>query len=172
MNTNDAMNLLNLSGEVTQKEIKKSFKAASFKYHPDRNPLAGREMMQAINTAYETLKNLGDKVLMDDDFKAYDFAEELNNILNKLFELDGINIEVCGNWVWITGESFPHAKRLGKKEGGIGCTFTKKEGVPMWFYRPVEYKSKNRKKNSLDDIRSAYGSVKVNKSRVNKRLAA
>ena len=172
MNVNDAMNLLNLVGTVTQKEIKKAFKSASFKYHPDRNPLAGRDMMQAINSAYEALKNIGESVVMDSEHKAYDFADELNKVLNELFDLEGIEIEVCGNWIWITGNTKQHRVALGKKaNGGIGCYFSKKDGG-CWYYRPEEYKSKNRKKFSLDDIRSSHGSVKVKKSRVNQRIAA
>ncbi|MBV7300729.1 J domain-containing protein [Enterovibrio paralichthyis] len=155
MNVTDAMNLLNISGTVTQAEIKKAYKAASIRFHPDRNP-AGAEMMKAINAAYDYLKGLGDSVTMQADAKAYDFGEELSQVLNQLLELNGITIEICGNWIWVTGDTKPHAKRLGRKEGGIGCYFSKKKTA--WYYRPDEYKSRSRSSMSLDEIRVAHGS--------------
>lgn len=126
MNTNDALNLLNLTGSATQTEIKKAFKAQSLKFHPDRNPV-GAQMMIAINAAYEHLKKLGDTVTASEGFTENDYAEELNEVLNKLFALDGLEIEICGNWIWITGDTKPHAKALGRKEGGIGCFYASKK---------------------------------------------
>ncbi len=161
MNINDALNLLNLDSEATQKEIKAAYKAACLKFHPDRNP-AGSQMMVAINAAYDYLKNRGETVTAEEGFKANDYAEELNEILNKLFALDGIEIEICGNWIWVSGDTKPHSKRLGRKEGGIGCYFSRKKS--MWYYRPAEYKSKNRSGWDMDKIRENHGSNKPNRT--------
>ena len=57
MNINEALNLLNLSQNVTKEEIKKAYKKMAIKYHPDRNP-AGAEVMKAINAAFEFLSGL------------------------------------------------------------------------------------------------------------------
>lgn len=170
MNTTDALNLLNLSGTVSQADIKKAYKSASIRFHPDKNA-AGAEMMKAINAAYEHLKALdSDTVTMEADAKAYDFGEELSRVLNQLLELAGINIEICGNWIWVTGDTKQHAPRLGRKEGGIGCYFSKKKAA--WYYRPAEYKSKNRGPAfSMDDIRGLHGS-KSFKGEGNKKLNA
>jgi len=155
MNINDALNLLSLASPVTQTEIKKAFKAASLKFHPDRNP-AGAQMMIAINAAYETLKDLGESVEAKSDFSQTNYAEELNEVLNSLLVLEGLIIEVCGNWIWISGDTKQHSKRLGKKEGGLGCFYASKK--KMWYFRPDEYKSSSRKSTSMDDIRATYGS--------------
>ncbi|HDX0987992.1 TPA: DnaJ domain-containing protein, partial [Pasteurella multocida] len=52
MNINEALNLLNLSQNVSKDDIKKAYKKMAIKYHPDRNP-AGAEVMKAINAAFE-----------------------------------------------------------------------------------------------------------------------
>ena len=156
LNINDALNLLSLTSPTTQADIKKAFKAASLKYHPDRNP-AGAQMMIAINSAYEFLKVLGDKVKASGEFKKTKYAEELSEVLNSLLALDGLIIEICSQWIWVSGSTKKHAKRLGKKEGGLGLYYASKK--KMWYYRPAEYKSSSRKSTSMDSIRETYGST-------------
>lgn len=163
MKINDALNVLNISEATTQAEIKKAYKAASIRFHPDRNP-AGAQMMVAINAAYDALKNLGDTVTPEQDFNANNYGEELNEVLNKLFSLDGLEIEICGNWIWIGGDTKKHKAELGKN--GIGCYWSKKKS--MWYYRPADYKSKGRGSWSIDEIRAAHGTEKP----YQKRLAA
>lgn len=152
MKVQDALNLLNLQGEsFTQKEIKKAYKAASIKYHPDKNA-AGLEMMKAINEAFDLLKKLGDTVTSDSDAQSYDYAEELNDILNALMALDGLDLEVCGNWVWIGGNTKEHKETL--KE--LGCRWGNKK--KLWFYRPVDYKKVSGREYSMTEIRDMHGS--------------
>ena len=174
MNINDALNILNLAGTVTQDEIKKAFKACSRKYHPDRNP-AEAETMKLVNVAYDFLKSLGESVTQTEGFQANDYSLEFLNVLNALFELQlahSIEIEICGNWIWITGNTKPIAKQLGRKEGGLGCYFSKKKNNGCWYYRPEQYKSRSRKSSSMDEIRERHGSHKPNQANVNKRIAA
>ena len=87
MNINEALNLLNLSQNVTKEEIKKAYKKMAIKYHPDRNP-AGAEVMKAINAAFEFLSGLdGDTFTHTDTENAYNFAEELAEIITELKKL-------------------------------------------------------------------------------------
>ena len=150
MKINEAMNILNLSGTVTQKEIKKAYKKLSLKFHPDRNP-AGLHIMQVINEAYKLLTDLKSDVTMDSEFMAYDFGEVLNNVINELLKL-----EICGNWIWIDGETKQHAKRLGRKEGGIGCYWA--SAKKKWYYRPEEWVSSSKGNWDMEEIRDTHGS--------------
>ncbi|GAB6264316.1 J domain-containing protein [Photobacterium sp. R1] len=162
MNVTEAMNVLNLSGTVTQAEIKKAYKIASIKYHPDRN-LAGAEMMVVINAAYDHLKSLGDTVTMASDAHAYDYGNEFHQILNELIKLDGLNIEVCGNWIWVTGETKRHKDKLGRNSG-IGLFYSGKKKA--WYYRPEEYRSRNRLSMDMTEIRDKHGSQKIKSRQV------
>ena len=57
MNIQQALNIFGLSGELTEQDVKKAYKQAALKFHPDKNrenPTAA-EMMKAINTAYDFL---------------------------------------------------------------------------------------------------------------------
>lgn len=158
MNINEAFNVLNLSqSSANQTEIKKAYKIASLKYHPDRNP-AGAQIMQVINSAYEFLSNLGiDPVIIKDVSTAnyYDFTEELSKVLNELIFLNGLIIEVCGNWIWISGETKQHKEKL--KE--LRCFWSNSK--KMWYFRPEEYKRRFSTDKNIEQIRETYGSQKV-----------
>ncbi len=178
MNINDALNVLNLAGTVTMKDVKKAYKACSLKYHPDRQKASELEMMKLVNLAYSFLKSLNlDPITQTDGFVENDYCEEFNNVLDQLFELQkthNINIEICGMWAWITGETKPLAAKLGRKDGGIGCYFSRKKTA--WYYRPAEYKSASRKSHSMDEIRARHGSVNATsagrKTQTRKSIAA
>ena len=54
----DFYKILNVSPNASESEIKKSYRALSFKYHPDKNPDPGvAEQYKLINEAYETLND-------------------------------------------------------------------------------------------------------------------
>ncbi|EQA15436.1 dnaJ domain protein, partial [Glaesserella parasuis 174] len=61
-------------------------------FHPDRNP-NGEEMMKVINAAYDFLKGLNlDEVTHSDSENAYNFSEELAEIITALKTLQGVII--------------------------------------------------------------------------------
>lgn len=152
MNKYDAAKILNLSGEINPETVKKAYRSASKLYHPDRNP-AGLEMMKAVNVAYEILKNLNETILLSADSKNY--GTKLNDAINAVITLAGVNIEICGAWIWLSGDTRPHKDII--KSSGYKWASKKK----MWYFRPSDYKSRSRGKFSIDDIRATYGSEEI-----------
>ncbi len=54
----DYYKILNVSPNASESEIKKSYRALSYKYHPDKNPDPSvAEQYKSINEAYETLND-------------------------------------------------------------------------------------------------------------------
>ncbi len=153
MKIEDAAKVLGLSGNLTKELIKKAYRAACSKYHPDKG--GSLEMMQAVNMAYDVLKDYEGAVKSGD----VDYGDLLNAAINKIINLEGIKIEVCGAWVWVTGNTKPHAKVLGRKEGGAGFYYASKKKA--WYFRPDDWKSSNRGNWSLDTIRAKHGSEEV-----------
>jgi curved DNA-binding protein CbpA len=153
MKITDAANVLGLSGIVTKQDIKKAYKAAALKYHPDKNP-AGAEMMKVINAAFEALKDFEGAIPTDEQQEhSQDYSEALNTALNVIIDLDGLSIEICGAWLWVTGDTFAHKAVL--KDAGFKFASKKK----AWYFRPENWKSASRGSFSLDDIRNQYGSA-------------
>lgn len=149
----DAAKILSLSGDITAEAVKQAYRKACSKYHPDRNP-AGAEMMKMVNQAYDVLKNYNFDEPLNATVSAAAYGDELNDALNAIINL-GLEIELCGAWVWVTGDTKTHKAIL--KEAGYKWAGKKL----AWYFRPSDYKSYSRGKYSLDDIRSKYGSKSV-----------
>ena len=153
MKITDAANLLELSGNVTSSDIKKAYRAAALKYHPDKNP-AGAEMMKIINAAFDVLKDFSGDIPVDgEQDNQQNYSEALNAALNAIFDLEGLTLEICGAWLWVTGETFKH--KLVLKETGFKFASKKKS----WYFRPENWKSASRGSFSMEEIRDTYGST-------------
>lgn len=167
MNIQQALNVFGLSGELTEQDIKTTYKKISLKFHPDRNPL-GAEMMKAINSAYDFLMQNIDKINAFQSVKEnerYNYGEEMENVLTVLQTLTGIIFEVAGNWIWISGDTRTHKEALKK----MCCKWSPKKS--MWYYRPEEYKSSgNRKSHSMDEIRAMHGTSGKYQARGNQQI--
>lgn len=111
MNIYDAAKILGLSGNLKPQDTKATYRSACKKYHPDLNP-AGEEMMKIVNQAFEVLKDYTGEIKQEQS----DYGDLLNDALNRVLGLSGLMIEICGSWVWVTGETRQH-KDLFKTAG-------------------------------------------------------
>ena len=157
MKITDAANILHLSGNVNEKMVKDAYRRAAMKYHPDRNP-AGAEMMKVINAAYDTLKDFCGEIPTTEGADVQDYPEALSAALGAILELVGIEIEVCGAWVWVSGQTFTHKDVL--KAAGFKYASKKKS----WYFRPEDWSSSSRGSYSMEDIREKYGSEKPHRA--------
>lgn len=82
-------------------------------------------------------------------------AEKLQELV--LMQLPGIEIMVVGNWIWVSGDTKPVAKQLGKK----GAKLRWHSKRLMWYWRPFGRKAFYNKNSSFDDLCYTYGVRKV-----------
>jgi len=108
MNSKDALHILGLTSDATTEVIKAAYRKACATYHPDRNP-AGLEMMKLVNCAYESLSHYVPTESIDGENTNY--GEEMNTALNAIIHL-GLTIEICGSWIWVSGDTRPHKDTL------------------------------------------------------------
>jgi curved DNA-binding protein CbpA len=142
-----------LNCDVNNEVVKKAYRKACSKYHPDKG--GSNEMMKAVNDAYDLLKDFKGSSKETENqnvFEEDNYPDELNDALNAALALDGLFVEVCGIWVWVTGETMKHKEAL--KEAGFKWAKKKK----AWHFRPSDYKSKGRGSWDLDKIREEHGS--------------
>ena len=138
----------------TLEEVKKHYKNLAMIHHPDKG--GSTERMQEINAEYQSICN--------NPFFAYaeqtveDKAEFIKypEIINQVIGLNGIVIELIGNWIWISGNTYPYRAELKQ----IGFYFAPKK--VMWYYRPSDYKSSNKSPKTIEYIRAKYGSDTIN----------
>lgn len=142
----------------TLEELKTMYKRLALANHPDQG--GSTEAMQQINAEYTdlftALKNThrsaeGEKYTAHESTD--ETAAEFIDIISKLVRLPGIIIELCGSWLWITGETRAVKDEL--KE--IGFRWSKNKTA--WYYHRGEYYKKGKSEMSLDDIRIKYGST-------------
>lgn len=69
----------------------------------------------------------------------------------------GLTVELMGLWVWVTGDTKPHKEEL----KAAGFKWAPKKETQPWYFAGVP--TFNRKPQSLDAIRNAYGSMQFNK---------
>lgn len=85
----DPFHILGISQGASEREIRQSYKALAFKWHPDRNPDCGIECkvrMQEINEAFEKLKESGFSPTQS-DIASEQWAEIFENLsLHASFE--------------------------------------------------------------------------------------
>jgi len=130
-------------------EVKKHYKNLAFIHHPDRG--GETERMQQINAEYESImKNPSFAFSKQSEEEQAEFIK-YPEIINQIIGLNGIVIELIGNWIWLSGNTYPHREELKR----IGFYFASKK--VMWYYRPEDYKSNNTKPKSIEEIKLKYG---------------
>jgi len=131
-------------------EVKRRYKELALKHQPDRG--GSTQIMQAINNEYDAIKK-------NPFYKYYKETEEAKQdyiqfpeIISQIIGMKDIIIELCGNWLWISGSTYKYRKEL--KQYGFLFADKKK----LWYYRPNDYKSSNQAPKPMDFIRRKYGS--------------
>jgi curved DNA-binding protein CbpA len=137
------------------KEVKRRYKELALLHHPDRG--GDTATMQEINNQYEQIIknpffNFNQETKVDqDDFLIYP------ELIDQVLKLPGIIVELIGDWLWISGNTYPHKTIL----KDLGFFFAPKK--TMWYYRPPEYKSSKGKPKTIEEIRNKYGSSILSK---------
>ena len=113
--------------------------------------------MIAVNEGYEVLSKATFPITIDSQSEFRNYGEELNNALNSIISFADLSIEICGCWAWVSGATAKYKSTL--KESGFKWSRNKK----MWYFRPENQKRRFfRGSSSIDEIRTKYGSEKVN----------
>lgn len=144
----------------TLEELKKEYKRLAMQHHPDMG--GSTEEMQEINNEYEKLFDQLKNIHQNAEGEFYtsssgttETASEFMDIVSALIQLDGIAIEVCGSWLWVTGDTRPHKATL--KE----LKFRWSSNKQAWYFHHDGYRKRSKKQMSLDEIRNVYGSEKI-----------
>ncbi len=85
-------------------------------------------------------------------------TEQLIKKYHAIIGVAGIEIELCGTWLWVTGETRPVADVLKRN------TFRWARRKQAWYFHTGSF-SKRGRVMTLDEIRERHGSVRVGKGR-------
>ena len=124
-------------------ELKKQYHKLAIKHHPDRGGNVAD--MQAINAEYDTLfarlKNIhqtADGNTYEAKTDSRETANDFKEVITHLIILEGIQIEVCGSWLWVTGNTYSHKDTL------KSLKFRYSKSKCAWYYHNDGYRKKQR----------------------------
>lgn len=157
------MKYFNVKEINSLEELKKEYKKLVKQFHPDLNREKDTTQdMKQINAEYEILFDQLSKKESHGETINTETAQDLINIIDALINLQGLEIEIIGSWLWVTGETYPIKETL--KE--LGFKFSGKRKA--WYFTK-EQKKKRGSKLTMDEIRDIYGSEKVSSKGTNKK---
>lgn len=145
-------------------ELKKEYRRLTKLHHPDCG--GDTTTMQAINAEHDELfevLKLKQNAQAEADTtgrtkKTTETAAEFREIVTLLLKLDGITVELCGSWLWISGETKKHKEQL--KAARCRWSSSKK----MWYWHhPEEGCRWSRGKSDMGSIRRKYGSQRFSR---------
>ena len=119
------------------------------------------EMLRAIRTEYSTLMNVLTPAQTEQPVENEEAVKERATVAEKIKELqgklnpEGLHLEICGTWLWVTGKTFPVKDSL--KELGFRYSANKLS----WYYRQDDHRSSNQAPVPLEMIREKYGVTEV-----------
>lgn len=153
----------------TLEELRKQYKELLKKFHPD-NPNGSTEATQEINAEYDSLftilkdrhdtEQTADTEHKESAYNAnmYDWENDkaIRDILQKIINFSGIDIEIIGQWVWVFN-SYEYRKEL--KEMNFKYASKKQ----AWYFHTETFRKQGKKALSINEIRNYYGSTKIQK---------
>ena len=143
----------------TAEELKKAYREFAKRLHPDcgGDPEEFKRMGEQFEKAWSRLKD----VHTNKEGETYTAREETTetageymDLINELLKLKGIEVEICGSWVWVSGNTYPHRDTLRKMH------FQFSKNKIAWFYHRNPYHKKSDREYSMNDIRDMFGSRK------------
>ncbi len=153
----------------TLAELKDQYKKLAFQNHPDRG--GNTETMQEINAEYDALlksiiSNSGNDEYSTEEKKSFweskeehtEVERKVKEALDKIIHLEGLEIEIIGVWIWVSGDTKAHKETL------KGAGFKWNKSLVKWVF--IGKKSNGRGKMTLEEMREKHGSEKVQNKQI------
>lgn len=158
----------------TMEELRREYRRLAKLHHPDTG--GDSKDMKEINDEYDRLYAIlsrqeaqerpqGEQEYKDTTSEAKAAEDKaIRAVLDALVNVNA-TVEVVGCWVWVSEGSYPYRELL----KSIGFKFARKKKAWCWHFG--EYHRYNKREVSLDEIRTKYGSERVNHHKERKAVA-
>lgn len=159
------------AGLETPAEINRVYKTLSAVFHPDNG--GDLETMQELNrqrSAALAALEQGEVVpavvqelpaatlyLPEKSETSTNLADALKALIEKAQTIPGVELELCGSWLWATGNTKPVKGDL----KALGFRWSHNKAAWYWRDPSKPYFRRGGRKYSMDEIRDKYDSVKI-----------
>lgn len=143
-------------------ECKRQYHRLANRYHPDRTG-GSDEAMKRINAEWDYLKahnyNIheardGSTYTKEDQWRPDDVTERFAELIDVLMGLEGVGIEVCGSFVWLSGNTYAYRDQI----RGLGFKWSRRKR--RWYAAPSGWRPSHTSW-SMERIRAVHGSQVV-----------
>jgi curved DNA-binding protein CbpA len=151
-------------------DVKEAYRKYAKALHPDNGGDAEefKRMQAAYTAAFERFKythrkadrntagnDHADDHSANEHYKESYTAEAFAKVIDSIIGLDGVEIEIVGSWIWLSGNTYPYREQI--KEAGFFWSSKHKK----WYYSGDRRKSKKHSKLSFDEVRALHGSHEI-----------
>lgn len=142
----------------TLEDVKQLYKKLARELHPDCNrdrdtTAEFQDMQKQYDEAWKRCEHIHKNASGETYTKeTTETSEAYAAIIEALLHMPGLVIELCGTWLWVTGNTKEHKDSL--KALGFKYASNKK----AWYYHEGEYHRYGKSNKSMNDIREMYGS--------------
>ena len=144
----------------TAEEGKELYRKLAKQYHPD-NGGSGEELKDIISE-FKMWYSIHKDIHTNEKGETYkaekettETAEDFIEIITNLSSLSGIDVELCGTWLWISGNTYQYKTQL----ASFGCKWSSSK--KKWYWTKTPFVKHRCKTTKMEDIRFRYGSQKV-----------
>lgn len=142
----------------TLDEAKQMFWQLAKIHHPDKG--GNTATFQEILNQFHAFKPSKEK--FTGEYQNFNSAE-YSHIIVQIVHIPEIKIEICGSWIWISGNTKPYKDVIKKVETGKTYKVGFSGKKAMWYFSPSGYKKSSARVLNIDEIRNLYGSKEVKK---------
>lgn len=148
----------------TLEALKAEYKRLVKIHHPDIG--GDPEIMKAINAEYDdAVKCMANDPGHADTKRAQrETPEAFRTVVSALVKIPGIDIELCGTWIWVTGDTYTQRDAIKR----VGCKWANRKHA--WYWHDEGDNSRSRKEMSLDEIRRLHGSELIASTKGERRV--
>ena len=150
---------------VSMVQLRKHYHDLCLMYHPDKHPgdeLSYTEIFKAMANEYELfLEDFIPKANAEENQKqskvVFDFTQEteLAHMVANLMKYPGLVIEICGTWIWLSGNTYSHKAYL------KNLNFKWQHKKEKWYWTSAEFQPRRAKVMSMEHIYQRYGAITI-----------
>ncbi|SEJ16640.1 hypothetical protein SAMN05192553_102723 [Cyclobacterium xiamenense] len=137
-------------------EARKTYYRLAMKLHPDKG--GDEEQFKELANQFHAFKPSEFKY--ENEFSDWN-SKAYSGIIEALMEIPGIVIEICGSWIWISGETKNRKDQIKSIRAGEHYQRGFSAKKSMWYFSPKGYKKRSSDELDMDSIRNIYGSEEL-----------
>lgn len=150
--------------------LRQAYRKLVLEYHPDKHSEdeadKWTELFKALQLEYDLILSNLSRSHFDDAKTTYDREKVLQDMIDRLMKIPEVYVELCGCWLWVSGDTFMQRARLKL----LGFKWSKKKARWYWGLTMTAKGKKKAKFKNMDGIYRKYGREVIGQSEAEEPL--